>query len=204
MSKPYYKLNPEEFIPWLTNFIEIVNVNQAMLPITAAQIAALTTQRDTIQDKLNARVAAEQAAEAATVALNGAHGETRGEISFFNSTFKANKTIPRELLEELGLNVSGGKTSPPPNVPLDLTVVPNAAGFNELRWNGNGNKRTTVYIIEAQTAGSPNWIQVGAINATRWTHQNQKPGVEIGYRVKATRAGQESPWGSPAVAYFNG
>lgn len=202
--KPYYELKPEEFIPWLTNFIEIAGGRIKELPITAEQIASLTARRDAMQVKLNAKVAAEQASESATTALGGEYDETKSEFSYFNTTFKANRSIPRALLEELGLNVSDGKTSPPPSEPLNVTVLPNAAGYNEVTWEKNGNKRNTIYVVEAQTAGKPDWVLVGAVNVLRFSHKDQKPGTQVAYRVKATRAGRESAWSGSVVAYYNG
>lgn len=201
-DKPYYDLSNPEFLPWLKNFIEVVTANQADLPITAAQITSLNARYTEHEAKLNAQTAAEEAAQSATRDLNDSRGMSNAEISYFNTIFKADKTIPRELLVQMGLKVSEGATSPPPAEPLDLTVTPNASGFNELKWKRNGNKPNTVFIIEAQVDGG-DWVQVGAVTETKFVHENQIPGKQIAYRVKATRDKRESAWTTPVVAYYN-
>jgi len=193
-DKPYYELSNEEFLPWLNNFTEKATAKKAQLPITDAQLAALTARRDSHQTKLNAQVAAEQAAKAATRDLNDDRAASNSEVGFFNTTFKADKSIPRELIIELGLRVSESKTSPPPAVPLDLTVTANA----------NGNKPNTIFVWEYQIEGETEWHYLISTSDTKTTHSKQKPGQQIAYRCKATRAGQESAYSNVAVAYFKG
>ena len=103
----------------------------------------------------------------------------------------------------MGLQVSDGATSPPPAEPTDLTVTPNASGFNELKWKRNGNKPNTVFIVEAQVDGAGDWVQVGAVTETTFVHENQIPGKQIAYRVKARRDKRESVWSGTAVAYYS-
>lgn len=202
MDKPYYQLSNPEFVPWLKNFIEVVTANQANLPITPAQITSLQNILTAHETKLNAQTAAEEAAQSATRDLNDSRKLSNSEVSFFNTIFKADKTIPRELLVEMGLQVSDGATSPPPAEPTDLTVKPNASGFNELKWKRNGNKPNTIFIIEAQADGAGDWVQVGAVTETTFVHENQIPGKQIAYRVKATRDKRESAWTTTVVAYY--
>jgi hypothetical protein len=202
-DKPFYKLSNPEFSPWLKNFIEVVTANQADLPITAAQIASLTSRSTGHDTKLNAQTAAEEASQAATRDLNDDREISNDEVGYFSTIFKADKTIPRELLLQMGLQVSEGRTSPPPNVPLDLTVTPSASGVNVLKWKRNDNKKMTVFIVEAQEEGK-DWVVIGGVTETTFEHKNVTPGVQIAYRVKATRDKRESEYSTPAVAYFKG
>ena len=204
MDKPFYEMNPSEFFLWLTNFLEVVNANIADLPITPEQFSALTARRSELQNKINAAIAKAQALEAANLALGEEHKETSEEISYFNTIFKAKKSIPRELLAQMGLKVSQGKTSSLPNEPLNLMVMPNVAGYTDLKWDKNGNKPNTIYDIEAQTDGSAAWTHVESVNGTKYRHMNQTVGKQVVYRVRAKRAGQTSGFSSAAVAYYNG
>lgn len=197
-------MNPAEFLVWLTNFLEKIDTNIADLPITPEQLSALITRRTALQNKLTTATAAEQALAAAVIALTDEHKETKEEVGYYNTIFKANKTIPRELLADMGLKVSQGKTSPPPNEPLNLTVSPNVAGYTDLKWDKNGNKPNTIYDIEGQYAGSPDWVHIESVNGAKYRHLNQQVGKQVVYRVRARRAGQESAWSSPAVAYYQG
>lgn len=203
-DKPYYELNNAEFLPWIINFITVILANQSVLPITHDQITALEARRDSHQAKLNAQIAAEQAAQAATRDINDDRVLSNAEVGFFNTTFKATKTIPRELLIEMGLKVSDGRTSPPPADPLELTVTAYANGNNELKWLRNGNKPNTIFDIEAQIGDSTEWVHIKSTTETSFTHTDQKPGVQVVYRVRATRDGRESAWSNTAVAYFKG
>jgi len=204
MDKPFYQMNPTEFFLWLTNFLEVVNTNIADLPITPEQFSDLMARRSQLQNKINAVITKEQELESANIALGEEHKETSDDVSYFNTTFKADKSIPRELLAQMGLKVSQGKTSPPPNEPLNLTVSPNVAGYTDLKWDKNGNKPNTIYDIEGQYTGSPDWVHIESVNGTKYRHLNQQVGKQVVYRVRARRAGQESVWCSPAVAYYQG
>lgn len=204
MDKPFYELSNAEFLPWLINLINIINENRADLPITAAQITALEARRDSHEIKLNAQVAADEAAKAATRDINDDRVLTNSEVSFINTILKANKSIPRELLIQMGFRVSEGRTSPPPNEPTNLIVMPNAAGYTDLKWSRNGNKQTTLYDIEAQYEGSANWVHVETVQTLKYRHTDQTVGKQVVYRVRARRAGQESGFSSAGVAYYKG
>lgn len=203
-NKPYYELGNAEFLPWLENLINVINVNRATLPISADKITALEARRASHETKLNRQTEAEAASQSATRDLNDDRKLSNEDISFINTVFKADKSIPRELLVEMGLRVSDGKTSPPPNEPSNLLVTPNAAGYTDLKWDKNGNKPNTIYDIQAQTDGTATWEHVESVNATKYRHLNRKVGEQVVYRVRARRAGQESAWSSPAVAYYKG
>lgn len=203
MDKPYYQLSNSEFSPWLANFIAVIVANKANLPITAAQITALESRLSGHQTNLNAQAAAEEASQAATRTLNGERKISNDEIGYLSTIFKADKSIPRELIVQMGLQASEGRTSPPPNVPLDLMVTPSASGVNVLKWKRNGNKATTVFIIEAQEEGK-DWVVIGGVTETTFEHKGVKPGVQVAYRVKATRDKRESEYSTPAVAYYKG
>ena len=202
-EKPFYKLSNPEFSPWLTNFIQIVVANKDVLPITTVQITSLQNRLTEHDSKLNAQTAAEEASKAATTDLNSSRLVSNDEIGYFSTIFKADKTIPRELIVQMGLPVSEGKTSPPPEVPLDLTVKPNASGVNALKWKRNGNKQNTIFIVEAQEEGK-DWVVIGGVTETTFEHKGVKPGVQIAYRVKATRDKRESEYSTSAVAYYKG
>jgi hypothetical protein len=203
-DEPYYRLNHAEFLPWFNNLIKKITDNKAALPITADKIVALEERRDSHAAKLDAQAEADAAAQAATREINDDRKLSNEDISFINTTFKADKTIPRELLLDMGFKVSDGKTSTPPNEPTNLTVVPNVAGYTDLKWDRNGNKPSTIYEIESQTGESAEWKYVDSINGTKYRHLNQRAGVQVVYRVRAKRAGQTSGFGSAAVAYYQG
>lgn len=203
-DKPYYELNNAEFLPWFNNFIKKIEDNKSQLPITDEQIDALKARRDSHRAKLDAQIATEQAARAATRNLNDDRSLSNSEISYLNTTFKADKSVPREVIVDTGLKVSEGKTSEPPVVPLDLTVTADAGGSNELKWKRNGNKQNTIFVVEYQAEGETEWKYLTSTNETKFTHAGRKPGQQIAYRVKATRAGQESVYSNVAVAYFKG
>lgn len=204
MDEPYYRLTNAEFLLFLNNLINVIQTNIAELPITPAQLDALKARRDSHQTKLNAQVEAEEAAKAATRNLNDERPLGNSDVSYWNNAFKNEKSIPRELIVEMGFKVSEGKTSPPPSEPLNLTVKANANGENDLKWEANSNKQNTIYIVETQADGAEKWEYLASVSALSYTHKNQKPGTQCAYRVKATRKGEESAYSNVAVAYFSG
>ncbi|HQU85187.1 MAG TPA: fibronectin type III domain-containing protein [Pyrinomonadaceae bacterium] len=204
MDKPFYELSNAEFLPWLINLINIINKNKTSLPITADKITALEARRDSHETKLNAQIAADEAAKSATRDINDDRELSNADVSFINTIFKADKSIPRELIIEMGLRPDAERTSPPPNDPTNLIVMPNAAGYTDLKWSRNGNKQTTLYDIEAQYDGNPEWVHVETVQTLKYRHENQTVGKQVVYRVRARRAGQASAFSSAGVAYYKG
>ena len=205
MDEPYYRLSNTEFLLFLNNLIKVIEDNIADLPITTAQVDDLKARRDAHETKLNAQGAAEEAKKSATRDLNDERLLGNSDVGFWNTDFKNDKSIPRELIVEMGFFVSDGKTSPPPTEPLNLTVKADANGENALKWEANGNKPSnTIYVVEMQADGADKWEYLSSSGSLSYTHKNQKPGIQIAYRVKATRKGEESAYSNVAVAYFKG
>lgn len=205
MSKPFYHMNPEELLPWLLNFITVARARIAELPmITVAQLDQLEDEMNELQLRLNARVAAEEAKESAVEALDAAYKSNGTKSSFFNTVIKADKSVPRELIEALGLPVSNETNRATLKTPLDLTVAPQADGNNHLKFDRNANPRAAIFIIEARIGDDPEWKYVTSTTESKFTHEGQTPGVQIAYRVKATHKGESSAWSAVAVAYFKG
>lgn len=204
-NKPFYEMNPEELLPWLLNFITIARLRAAELPmVEKARLDALEDWMQMLQTKLNTQVAADEAKVAATRDLNDTHGLTQEKVSYFNTVIKADKSLPPELSEALGLPVTRETERPALATPLDLTVKPQIDGDHDLAFDRNGNPRGAVFVFESQTGDAAEWTYLDSTTERKYTHRGQKPGVQIAYRVKATYKGESSPWSAVAVAYFKG
>lgn len=204
MEKPYYDLTNAEFLLFLNNLIKVIETHIADLPITQAQLDALIARRDSFGQKLNDQIAAEDAARAATRNINDERPLGNEDVSYWNTTFKKEKSIPRELIVQMGFKTGDSRTSTPPSMPLNLSVKASADGENTLKWEANDNKPNTIYIAEQQPDGTEKWEYLASVNALSFVHKGQKPGTQVAYRVKATRKGEESGYSNVAVAYFNG
>lgn len=203
-DKPYYRLKNEEFLPWLVNFLETVIANQDVLPVTAAQLVAVTAMRDALREKIEAQVAAVEAASAATRGLKDQRVFCNKEIALFSRIFKGDKKIARALVVQAGFKIPESRTPPPVSQPLDLIVKVDAGGINYLKFDRNDNPRNTIFIIEQLIGDSGEWVYVDSISAAKYAHRNQTPGAQVAYRVKATRKGESSAWSQAAIAYYKG
>lgn len=203
-DKPYYELNNAEFLLFLNNLIKVVTDHRDELQITQEEIDELIAIRDAYEAKLSAQITAEEMAQAKTRDLTDYRKIGNQKVSFYNTDFKNNKSIPRELVVQMGFRLSEGKTSPPPSEPTNLMVTAKVNGEHDLKWNRNGNKQNTIFVVEEQTEGSDDWKYVTSVSGTKCTCTGQTPGVQIAYRVTATRKNQSSPPSNIAVVYYKG
>ncbi|HEX8265810.1 MAG TPA: hypothetical protein VF596_10415 [Pyrinomonadaceae bacterium] len=205
--KPYYKLTDSEYLVWLNNFINVVNANNTILNLTVGQIDDLNDQRTALQAKINARIAAEETLRAAVVAQQMARDDSQEDIAFYNKSFRVIPNMTDDLLEQLGLTVSEGASSPPPNTPLDLVAQGFSNDLNVLKWKRNENKPNTIFFIECKSGMSDGgmtseWMQVGATSKTSFEHRIEKAGEQCIYRVYASRNDLTSPYSNEAVVYL--
>ena len=115
---------------------------------------------------------------------------------------QSNPAVTPALKSNLGLNP---KTNKPgavtPITPVGLMAEGYSNGVNELKWNRNGNHPSTVFLVEALIADAPDFVQIGGVTATKFTHSGVTPGQKITYRVVARRRNVYSDPSDVAVLY---
>lgn len=196
-----FRMSDAELLVWLSNFIAIGTANQTTLKFTPAEIAELTALYNDLGVKVNAKLAAVEASRAATETAKTVRDNNLDKISYYNKTFKLDKDVTKALIEQLGLKPDAARTSPPPTEPLELNAAGFDNGINRLKWKRNGNKPNTQFVIEAMIGNATEFSQIGVTTKTEFEHLNQKPGVQVIYRVKAVRTGRESIYSNEFVLY---
>lgn len=188
------------FADWGENFAQVCSANAVALGLDAGELAEI--------DAVTAEFAvAYDESEAAKRQLRGAIAtkDEKREASLlvyqrFARQFAANPAIPATLRGELGLKVGPGSLGPV-QTPSELSATGFGNGENRLVWNRNGNAQGTVFVIEAQTAGSGVWEFVDVTTKARYVDSPRTPGVEIRYRVVAKRGSVQSAVSNVAIVY---
>ncbi len=93
------------------------------------------------------------------------------------------------------------RTFSAPVAPVGLVATPNAAGFNDLTWDGSTNAAGIRYVIEAKIGASTEFQTVDVVTATKYRHADRTPGQPIVYRVRARRGEVVSAGSNTASVY---
>ena len=195
------KLGNSQFRDLLSDIFETTKDNPADFNFTTELISEIKSRRDGIGEKIATQIAAKAASKAATTSL----GQQRKSDNDFVSDLKIKMragNVPAERFVQVGFDVDDATPTPnTPQTPLDLSVKGFSNGTNTLKFNRNGNKQNTVFIIEARIGDATDYAIVGTSTKTTYEHKDQKPGVKVVYRVRAQRGDEISDPSNEAVVY---
>lgn len=195
-------MSDAEFSVWLENFNNVLVANKVALNVSDAELAEVLGIKTAMKTALDEKQATDELKQSKTVNLREKRRNALKKAAFYNKTFKANEAISASLLELLGLDANDSNlTGSTPQQPTALVAEGFSNGINALKWNKNGNKPNTVYIIEARAETAPDFVFVGTTTKTKFAHKNQTPGARKFYRVKAIRKETESTYSNEAVVY---
>ena len=195
------KLSNSDFLNLLNEITTKADGNAASFGLTQDLIDEAKTRRNGFEVKLTDQIAKKDASKAATTLM----GQTRKSDDQFVSEMKATMRlakVPPNKFEELGLDADDSIASIiAPQTPTDLVVEGFSNGTNKLKFNRNGNKQNTIYLVEAKSGDAADFVIVGTTTKTTFEHKNQKPGVKTVYRVRAQRGDDYSDYSNPATVY---
>ena len=195
------KLSNSEFINLLNEIATKAEGKAEEFGLTQEIVDDAKARRLNLQAKLSDQIAKRDAAKAATTVIN----QTRKSDDQFISDLKVRmrlEKVPPEKFVEAGLDADDSTPSVvAPQTPTDLVVEGFSNGTNKLKFNRNGNKKNTVFIIEAKSGDAVDFVIVGTTTKTTFEHKNQKPGVKTVYRVRAQRGGDYSDYSNLATVY---
>ncbi|MCD9185372.1 MAG: hypothetical protein LUM44_02995 [Pyrinomonadaceae bacterium] len=195
------KLSNSDFLNLLNEITAKADGNAASFGLTQDLIDEAKTRRNGFEVKLTDQIAKKDASKAATTLM----GQTRKSDDQFVSEMKATMRlakVPPNKFEELGLDADDSIASIiAPQTPTALVVEGFSNGTNKLKFNRNGNKQNTIYIIEAKSGDAADFVIVGTTTKTTFEHKNQKPGVKTVYRVRAQRGDDYSDYSNTATVY---
>jgi hypothetical protein len=196
------KLSNSAFKELLNNIFTKANGNEAEFFLTPALVGQVKTSRDTIDIKIADQTAKLAAAKASTTDLGLTRKEGNALISLVKRTMKSNANFSLAKYVEFGFDEDDLTPSAiTPETVLDLSAKGASNGTNTLKFNRNGNKPGTIFLIEAKIGDAPDYIIVGTTTKTTFEHKGQKPGVKVVYRVRAQRGDDVSEPSNEAVVY---
>jgi|GEM_PF-5777473 len=198
----YLPRREANFVFWGQHFKDVSFANQAALGLSPAEFAE-------IEDAANACQAAFEAVEVAKDVLAGAVFAKRTAFEAATETFrtygmdfKNNPSVSEDLKGQLGLNVNPSPAGAV-TAPIDFAATADTNGTARLIWNRNGNAQRTVFKIEARAAGESTWTMVDSVTASKYTVQDAPVGVQMSYRVRASRGGVTSGASNSSTIYPN-
>lgn len=202
MAESFYKLSNAEFIIWVQNMLTTVEANNGIANIDTTLLDNAKTTRVALASNLVERQTLEDNLSGKKEEIKFNRNDLNKKASLIQSSLKINANVSNSLIEQAGFNVDDGvKTTTAPITPTSLVVTGTSDGTNTLRYNRNGNKPGTLFMIEAKIGDSDVWVLIDTITITKYEHKNQIPGVKIQYRVKAKRGNVVSTASNVAVVY---
>ena len=202
MQSDYLPKGKTQLQAWLTNFNTVANTNMTALGLTASDMTALNGAASGLSTSINVVKTAKASLKAATQGELGATKNVNSTVRGVVRRIQSNAAVSPALKASLGVNPrTAPKNHTPPVTPTGLMAEAYSNGVNSLRWNRAGNKPNTIFVIQAQSSASAEWVEVGSASATKFDHVGQTPGVKVAYRVLAKRAGMASV-ASPAVTVY--
>lgn len=200
----YLPANDLALQAWLNNFKTVADANAAALGLSTAELGLLDADVPAFVTSLSTLETRKRALESAVIAKDTQRIATVAVVRGLVKRIQANAAVPDTLKRSLGISVpSSVRTKTAPTTPADVMVQPYASGLNLLRWNKNGNKPTTQYMVECKPAVGGAWQFVGQTTATKFPHTGQTPGQAQMYRAIAQRSGMTSA-PSEAVMVYGG
>lgn len=202
MSK-FSEMTNEEMHEWIVNFVEVVGDSPTDYGLTAGQVTDLQTNNNILATKMTDRVAKDEAAAAAVIAERDARKVVEPVCSYYNTTIKGNPDVSDEAKVAAGIDLKKPPTFTSPVAPTDLVVNGFENGTNVLKWKRAANKPNTQFIIEYREASETEFEYLATSTQTTYKHTGVTPGMQCAYRIKAQRAGEESPFSNVAVVYMS-
>lgn len=182
------------------NFLEQTALNADELGATLEEIELLTDNIEAFAQDMDHVVATQTAARSAVAAKNASRATLRAQIAQFSKTWRANPSISDATLAQLNVppHQTPGNHSPT-TTPTSLGYSVNTENLITLRWDANGNKKGTIYNVEASGDGT-NWSVVRTTTSKK-TQLTGVPGQTLYFRVIAIRSERAATPTQPIVVW---
>lgn len=187
--------NDQALRGFLVNFHDQCAGHLTTLGISSGQITALNAKILDLDTALTAVTAGRATFKGLVSAKDDAKQAALAEVRPLIRIIRGHD-VPSQLLDELGIGTIDPHTPVQPAQPMLLTATPQADGVNWLRWKRGSNKPATTYMVEVQNANTEGWQLIAVVNRLNYRHENQEPGFQQTYRVRAVRRG------IPGIASF--
>ncbi len=188
-----------DFVTALKNFNTAMELHGAALGYDATDEAATLGAWQTFDTDNTTAAAAKDAAKGAVAAKAATKLSSGDVVRAYAQQIKNNPAATPEIMSAFGITVDPS-VSGPVTTPTLVTASARIDGTCRLTWNRNGNVAGTTYVIETSPNGTT-WSFFATVTATRFNDTNATVGSPRWYRVRASRAGQNSAWSNSAVIY---
>lgn len=208
MPNSIYDYLPKQlalFLLWLQNFISVANANLAQTGLTADQVNDLNDLATDLSNAFGVANATRNAAKMATVTQRDARRSAAELARQLAQIVQKHPGATEQLKIDLGLTAPPAPHVPvEPQVPTGLSATVDPQGVVHLKWEANGNKRGTTYVLQTREGSSGPWQYVASM--TRRSHKDygREAGVTRQYRVRAERAAGVSMFSAAAIIYNPG
>ena len=184
--------------------LPVVSAQKTVLNMTTQQVTDLTNLANAYIAQYGASNTAKAAAKSAVASKDTAKKAMTNSLYSYVRQWRANPGVSDALLAQLlcsPRNTSGSST--PPTMPTELTAFANGLGDIQLKWNRNGNKSGTVFLVQSRFAPNGEWV---TINATTKVSDKltAEPGNYIAFRIVAVRGGRSSNPSVPVSLWEDG
>ncbi len=191
-----------EAVAYIERALAQLTVTPAVYGVTAAKVTELDALRDDAILKLNASDAAQAASKVAVSAKDAAMLALLAAFRPVVAQIQVNPDVTDEARVTAGLPVRDTtRTVTAPIAPRELVARADASGINALTWNANGNTSGIRFVVQARIFPAADFATVDVVTATSYQHKNQRPGVQVVYRVLARRGGVDSAPSNQASVY---
>ena len=188
MMSNYFPYNVDELIGWFRNYVTVATTNMATLKLSQEEIDALSANLAALESAQTKVISNKAIAKQSTEQRDNVKKSCIIDIRDTSKLIQANKSIPSDLIEALGLPKHDTTPSHEmPNQPTRLQVEGLDVDVNILDWDRNNNKQSTQYIIEAKYLADEQFVVIDTVTATKYQHNGQKAGVAVYYRITPRR-----------------
>lgn len=202
ITRDYLPAQVALLLLWLEKFISVANANLAQTGLTAGQVTALNDLYTDLSTALGVQIAAKSAAQAATTTKNEAMRAAIAEARTLAQIVQRHPGASEALKVELGLTAPPAPHVPvEPQLPQGLTAKLNEIGWVTLKWQRNGNKNGTTFVIWGREGNTGPFAIMGTTTRSTFVDQGRTAGVQYQYCVQAVRSGRESGL-TPAVSIY--
>lgn len=190
-----------ELLAWMDNFVSVTTAAPEDFGINEAQVDALKTKANDLRASIAARQTAEDAAKAMVINQKTNRQSAEPDVSYLGTIIKANPNVSDANKQAIGIETAKPRARVAPMRPGNLVANGFEDGRNVLKWNREGNKPNTQFIVEAKDATAANFSYLATTTETKYEQLGVKPGTRYTYRVKAQRSGEESTYSNEAMVY---
>lgn len=200
MASENIPIGDSHFKDWIVHFAAVAAPNAAVLGLGPGDVSAMNTA----SANFSAAYEAAQASKATTRGLVQTKSALRvtSERTFrsYAKRILANPGVSDALKGQLGM-IPGVTPLGPVAVPANLSATAYSNGINRLRWKRSGNPQGTVFTVEAKIGNASSFSIIASTTRASFNHTDQTPGVQVVYRVTASRGGVTSGASNEAVVY---